>query len=313
MTQPDNIILVSPWITCAVIGLGIIWPLYLLCKKRWRSPSSRDRDTAPPDWSAAPATTAEKKQSFFHAWDPRLKIATLFAFCFVVVSLDALSTCLAALFISISAVFFSRTPWVRVRKRLAAISGFLAMFLVIMPFTSPGVEQETLLIFLPLSALPFHMSGLLTAVIICLKACSVALLMEPMFGTSSLTVSLQALQQLGLPSPIIQMLLLTHRFIYLFQQEAHRMHRSMKLRGFSPKTNMATMRTTGNFLGMLFIRSYERTQHVYEAMLSRGYNGVFPMYTQHRISAKDIAITVAWLTAGVSLLIFDILAQALWL
>ena len=157
------------------------------------------------------------------------------------------------------------------------------------------------------------MSGLLTAVIICLKACSVALLMEPMFGTSSLTVSLQALQQLGLPSPIIQMLLLTHRFIYLFQQEAHRMHRSMKLRGFSPKTNMATMRTTGNFLGMLFIRSYERTQHVYEAMLSRGYNGVFPMYTQHRISAKDIAITVAWLTAGVSLLIFDILAQALWL
>ncbi len=91
------------------------------------------------------------------------------------------------------------------------------------------------------------------------------------------------------------------------------MHRSMKLRGFSPKTNMATMCITGNFLGMLFIRSYERTQHVYEAMLSRGYNGIFPIYTQHRISAKDIAITGAWLITGLALLLFDAPAQALWL
>lgn len=313
MTQPDNIILVSPWITGTIIGLLITWPLYLLCKKRWRSTSSNDRDTAPPDWSAAPKTTEGKKQSFFHAWNPRLKIATLFAFCFVIVSLDALGTCLTALLISILAVFFSHTPWIRVQKRLAALSGFLAMFLVIMPFTSPAVEQETILIFPFLSALPFHMYGLLTAVLICLKACSVALLMEPMFGTSSLTVSLQALQQMGIPSSIIQMLLLTHRFIYLFQQEAHRMHRSMKLRGFSPKTNIATMRITGNFLGMLFIRSYERTQHVYEAMLSRGYNGVFPMYTQHTISVKDIVTTGTWLAIGLALLFFDAYAQALWL
>lgn len=313
MTQPDNIILVSPWITCTLIGLVITWPLYLLCRKRWRSTSSNDRDTSPPDWSTAPETTAEKKQSFFHTWDPRLKITTLFTFCFVVASLDTLGTCLTALLISTLAVFCSHTPWIRVQKRLVALSGFLAMFLVIMPFTSPAVEGETILLFPLLSGLPFHMYGLLTAVLICLKACSVALLMEPMFGTSSLTVSLQALQQIGVPSPIIQMLLLTHRFIYLFQQEAHRMHRSMKLRGFSPKTNIATMRITGNFLGMLFIRSYERTQHVYEAMLSRGYNGVFPMYTQHTISVKDIAITTAWLIIGLALLFFDAPVQALWL
>ncbi len=313
MTQPDNIILVSPWIACAIIGLIITWPLYLLCKKRWYPTSSNDRDTTPPDWSTAPGSAEKKRSSFFHTWDPRVKIATLFAFCFVVVSLDALGTCLAALLISILAVFFSHTPWIRVQKRLVALSGFLTMFLVIMPFTSPAVEQETILLFPLLSTLPFHMYGLLTAVLICLKACSVALLMEPMFGTSSLTISLQALQQIGVPSPIIQMLLLTHRFIYLFQQEAHRMHRSMKLRGFSPKTNMATMCITGNFLGMLFIRSYERTQHVYEAMLSRGYNGIFPIYTQHRISAKDIAITGAWLITGLALLLFDAPAQALWL
>lgn len=313
MMQPDKIILVSPWVTCALIGLFIAWPLYLLCKKKWRSSASNNnRNTAPPDWSIAPGTAAEKKQSFLHAWDPRLKIATLFTFCFVVASLDALGTCLAALLISISAVLYSHTPWIRVRKRLVAISGFLAMFLVIMPFTSPMVEDETILLFPFLSALPFHMYGLLTAVLICLKACSVALLMEPMFGTSSLTVSLQALQQLGVPAPIIQMILLTHRFIYLFQQEANRMHRSMKLRGFSPKTDIATMRITGNFLGMLFIRSYERTEHVYEAMLSRGYNGIFPVYTQHRISVKDIVTTGGWLITGLVLLLFDASAQALW-
>ena len=73
------------------------------------------------------------------------------------------------------------------------------------------------------------------------------------------------------------------------------------------------MSITGNFLGMLFIRSYERTQHVYEAMLSRGYNGVFPLYMHHDVSAKDIASTMAWLITGLALLLLDAPAKALWL
>jgi cobalt/nickel transport system permease protein len=32
-------------------------------------------------------------------------------------------------------------------------------------------------------------------------------------------------------------------------------------------------RTIGNMVGMLFIRSYERAERIYAAMLSRGYNG----------------------------------------
>jgi cobalt/nickel transport system permease protein len=34
-------------------------------------------------------------------------------------------------------------------------------------------------------------------------------------------------------------------------------------------------RTMGNMIGMLFVRSYERAERIYAAMLSRGYSGLF--------------------------------------
>ena len=56
------------------------------------------------------------------------------------------------------------------------------------------------------------------------------------------------------------------------------MYRGMKVRGFRKRTDLETMRSLGNLLGMLIVRSFDRTQRVYDGMLSRGYSGVFPTY-----------------------------------
>ena len=81
------------------------------------------------------------------------------------------------------------------------------------------------------------------------------------------------------------MLLLSHRYIFVFLHEMTRMYRGMRVRGFVPGTDIATMNAMGNFLGMLFVRSFERTQRVYDAMLCRGYDGCFPflyLFYRHR-------------------------------
>jgi cobalt/nickel transport system permease protein len=46
-------------------------------------------------------------------------------------------------------------------------------------------------------------------------------------------------------------------------------------------------RVTGNMVGQLFLRSYERSDRVYNAMLARGYNGQFLTINPHVMSGSD--------------------------
>lgn len=179
------------------------------------------------------------------------------------------------------------------------------MFIFFLPFTSP-LRQGELLIFFPfLEAWPYHFAGFLLALTIVTKACTIAILMEPLFGTAPLPVTLQAMSKLGIPSSITQMILLSHRYIFVFLGESKRMYRGMLVRGFRPGTNFATMQAMGNFFGMLFIRSFDRTQRVHDAMLSRGYSGAFPTYTVFRSKMGDWLKSLFFLFLGIILLFLD--------
>ena len=101
------------------------------------------------------------------------------------------------------------------------------------------------------------------------------------------------------------MVLLTHRYIFVFLHEMKRMYRSMRVRGFHPSTSLETMRSMGNFFGMLFVRSFDRTQRVYDAMLSRGYNGRFPTFNHFETTPKDWAKGSFWIVLGLLLLLLD--------
>ena len=239
-------------------------------------------------------------------------MASLLIYCFLIVSLHNLTWCTLALLLSLVAVHLSNIPWHRPLRRLAAMNGFLVMFLLILPWTSPAQAGETVLLFPLLESFPFHLSGLFLALTIVLKACAVALLMEPMLATAPLAVTLQGCNTLGLPPAFIQMLLLCHRYIFVFQQEIVRMQRSMRVRGFTAATNIATLRTMGNCFGMLFIRSFERTERVYEAMQSRGYRKTFPVGDQQQIRPRDWLKGMAGILIGLVLLALDRWYPVLW-
>ncbi|NCC32802.1 MAG: energy-coupling factor transporter transmembrane protein EcfT [Chloroflexia bacterium] len=181
----------------------------------------------------------------------------------------------------------------------------LGMLVVILPLTRPVHAGDTILLLPWLGSWPFNLAGLLLALTIVCKAAAVALLMEPMLATASLTRTLQGFTDLGLPPSLNQMVLLCHRYIFVVQEEMQRMQRSMRVRGFAPRTNLATLRTLGNGLGMLFIRSFERTERVYEAMLSRGYQGAFPGQTRQKITSRDLVKGAFFIMIGLLLLVGD--------
>jgi cobalt/nickel transport system permease protein len=83
------------------------------------------------------------------------------------------------------------------------------------------------------------------------------------------------------------------------------MERSMRVRGFVARTNVATLRTMASGFGMLFIRSFERTERVYEAMLSRGYQGSFPGEVRQKITSWDLVKGTLFIMIALLLLAGD--------
>ncbi|KIH76315.1 cobalt/nickel transport system permease protein [Geoalkalibacter ferrihydriticus] len=263
------------------------------------------RDGSPEQNWAVPVIDQAGGDSPFHCWDVRFKLVSLLAFAFFIVATRSLTSALLALGLAALTAAAARVCWKRVGRRLLAMSGFLAMFVIVMPLTAVVYPDDTLLVFPEISRLPLNLRGLELALAICAKACAVALLMEPLLATAPLSTTLEGLTRLGVPPKVGQMILLAHRYIFVFLEEARRMTIGMNVRGFRKRTQVETLRVMGNFLGMLFIRSFERTHRVFDAMQARGFEGVFPQQAQFHAQPSDWLKGAFFLALGLFLVIFD--------
>lgn len=292
----------STLIVAALLLMGLWW-LALRAVKRLLNGAQKGQPQR--DWSVPVVDADAEGNSPFHRWDVRFKLVGLLGFSFLVVATRSPWSALLALLCSVAAVFLSRLPFSRSLSRLLAIGGFLSMFLLILPLTAVPHPGDKLLVFSGLDWLSFNLRGLLLALAVTGKACAVALLMEPLLATASLARTIEGLTRLGVPEKVGQMILLAHRYIFVFIEEAQRMMIGMQVRGFRRRTDIETLRVLGNFLGMLFVRSFERTHRVYAAMQARGYQGRFPAPFYFKVTAADWLHTSVWLLLGVTLLLCD--------
>ncbi|MCZ0726746.1 cobalt ECF transporter T component CbiQ [Mycolicibacterium iranicum] len=84
-----------------------------------------------------------------------------------------------------------------------------------------------------------------------------------------------ALSRLRVPAVIVSVLTLMIRYIDVLTAEARRMRMARISRGDSPRM-LHQVGATAKSVGALFLRSYERGERVYLAMLSRGFDGHVP-------------------------------------
>lgn len=256
--------------------------------------------------SGIPVIDAQAEgNSTFHRWNPRVKIVSLRLYMLRLASLGHLAWADLGLLSSLVAVLVARIPFRYPLKRLAAMGTFLTMFVVVMPLAAPLRRGDTVVTFQHAAFITLYLRGLLLALLICAKARAIAVLMEPLLSTSPFPVTIQALASLRTPSFVCQMILLAHRYVFVFQDETRRMLKGMAARGFEERTNLGTLRTVGNFLGMLMVRSFERAHRLYDAMLSRGYDGTFPDAVEFRARKSDWAKAGFWILLGIGLLTAD--------
>ena len=220
-------------------------------------------------------------KSVFHSWDPRVKLVS---FSFLVLSIALLPNLLSAslgFVLAITFVFLSRIPLSFVLRNLKWVIIFVLFFLIIMPLTVPG-EVLARVNFVTIS-----WEGLRLASLIALRAISICMLIFPMIGTMRFHSTLKALSRLKIPNKLIQMIMFTYRYIFVFIEESRRMFIAAEARLFRKKTNFHTLRITSNLIGMLFIHGFERTQDIYNAMASRGYKGNLEILDEFKLCGKD--------------------------
>ena len=112
-----------------------------------------------------------------------------------------------------------------------------------------------------------------------------------------------SLRHLKFPSILIAITLFMYRYIFVLGEETQRLMRARSARsaaGVNGKAGGVLWRAkvSGYMIGQLFVRSYERSERVYSAMLARGYKGKFLTVVPHNMRVSDwgaFAFTVFWI------------------
>lgn len=91
--------------------------------------------------------------------------------------------------------------------------------------------------------------------------------------TTSVPALLHALLELRTPPLLVAILASMYRYISVLIGEFNAMRRAAVSRNLMGSNRWQRL-VIGNMMGALFIRTYERGNRVYQAMLSRGYQGI---------------------------------------
>ncbi|MET8753725.1 cobalt ECF transporter T component CbiQ [Streptomyces sp. NPDC059104] len=205
-----------------------------------------------------------------HGLPPHCKIAATFAFVVVVVSTPREAMWAFGLYAVLLAVVAAaaRVPAGFLLRRLLIEVPFVA-FAVLMPFVAEGEQVHVL-------GLSLSVSGLWGAWNVLAKGTLGVAASVLLASTTELRALLLGLQRLKLPPLLVQIASFMIRYGDVISGELRRMSIARRSRGFEAR-GVRHWGVLAKTAGALFIRSYERGERVYLAMVSRGYTGSMPV------------------------------------
>ena len=236
-----------------------------------------------------------------HRADPRARILVTVALVLLVVVAHSFEVLGIALALSVAGVFLARLPPGGVLKRLVPLNLLMLMLALLLPLT---VSAEP---WFRVGPLPVAPEGLLLAARIALKANAIVLALIVLLGTLDVAVLGHALSHLRVPDKLAHLFLFTVRYLDVFRREYLRLAAAMKVRGFRPRMNRHTYRAYGHLVGMLLVRSFDRSERVLAAMKCRGFRGRFYLLDHFAFSRRDLPFCIASAVILLALILLEAL------
>jgi cobalt/nickel transport system permease protein len=245
------------------------------------------------------------RDSPVHRLDPRAKLVATLAFIAAVVLTPSASWLTYGLcFIIIAAlILMSRVPLLYILRRSLVIIPFVLLVAIFIPFFKEGEVAGSF------SLGQWHISvsrsGLQLLATILAKSWLSILSLVLLTSTTGFARLLKGLEQLHLPRVMVMLLSFMYRYIFLLTDEVMRMKQARDSRSFGGK-RLRQIGAVGNMIGTLFIRSYERGERVYAAMVARGFDGHSRTLDSLQFRRVDAAFTAAMVAAIAGISLFNL-------
>ena len=229
-----------------------------------------------------------------HDLSPESKILSAFAFVLVVVAtpIERFWAYLGFLVLVMALIRLAQLPYRTVFIRSLVEIPFI-LFALLMPFFGTGNQVEIV-------GLQLYETGLLAGASIIAKGTLGVLTAVILSATTSARDFLRGLESLRIPAPLVNIASFMFRYLNVINDELGRMRIARESRGFDER-GIRSWRILAQTVGALFIRSYERGERVYLAMLSRGYTGSMPNLSDNTQSRWLRALLLPLLAALMSI------------
>jgi cobalt/nickel transport system permease protein len=238
--------------------------------------------------------------SFIHHLDPRAKFIATLALVTAIALVPRASWLAYGLFLVLIFVLLmlSRVPPLYVLKRSLAVLPFVVMIAIFMPFFKEGTSVWGF--DLGSWHIGITREGLVLVGGIFSKAWLSMLALILLTATTSMVDLLKGLERLKMPSIMVMLMSFMYRYLFVISDESARLRLARDSRSLGGGVRLH-VRTLGYMAGSLFLRSYERGERIYGAMLSRGFDGHSRSLNELSFRASDILFTALMILAAAAI------------
>ncbi|GBE06581.1 nickel transport protein NikQ [bacterium BMS3Abin10] len=242
--------------------------------------------------------TLSYKDTFVHRLDPRIKLVTTFIFILFVVSFPKyeILKMLPFFFFPVFILSVGEIPLKFILKKLLIASPFALFVGIFNPFFDTAAMYNFYGI--PISG---GWVSYLSIIIKFILTVTAALLLV---ATTSFPGVCLALKKLKVPNVFVVQLLFLYRYMFVLTAETMRIIRARNMRSFGKKGR--GMKTLISIIGVLFVRTVERSERIYQAMCSRGFDGEIRLLTSYKIGFVDISFAITAITVFIIFRGYDV-------
>jgi cobalt/nickel transport system permease protein len=188
----------------------------------------------------------------------------------------------------------SRVPlWFGIKRSVIAIP--FVLFAGILLVFSPDKPHPSFYN-LGFAHIPVEHGGLYILINAMVKSCLSVLTVVLLHSTTPFPKLIQGLEALRTPNVITSLLSFLYRFMSVIMDEVKTMLRARDARAFGG-SRLWHLQIIGQMIGSLFIRTYERAERIYSAMVSRGYDGTLRTLEVSAITYHDAIFAFALFSA----------------
>ena len=237
-----------------------------------------------------------------HRWELRCKLIGFLVLIFAFSYVRDLAMLLAMIAVTGAIYIISKLPVSFMLRRLRYPSFFLLVVVLVVPF----VSGQTIV--MSLGPLDLRQEGLFSVLLIAVRFLSILTVGLVLFGTAPFINTIKAMRAFGMPAIMADMVLLSFRYLHEIGSDLRKMQVAASLRGFRHhRFSLRGLSVPAWLSGSILVRSYERSEWVYKAMLLRGYGHAGRHQNEFQIHARDIAILVIFLMVAAGFVTGDIL------